>query len=200
MPQRILILTGQREAKALARYVTARASALDVAVATTRADLTAAAADMRGTRLIAFLSSVIVPAEILARAPMPAYNIHPGSPDFPGLCPEAFALAAGARRFGATAHEMTREVDAGAIVAVEDFAVPPGCGRLHLADLAYRAAVTLFARIADFCMASDGALAALPVAWRGRAMRRGDYQALLARRPDLMVPADRGLRLQAVGL
>lgn len=201
MAERILVLTGEREAGPLTAFLRAQAPLLRVEAATSRAALDAAAAgDVAGLRLIAFLSGVIVPAGILNRLVLTPYNIHPGSPDFPGLHPEAFALAAGARQFGATAHEMAAQVDAGTIVALETFAVPPGADRMVLAARAYEAAVQLFRHIALHCLATDDALPALGSKWAGPAMRRPDYAVLLARRPDLMVDADRGLRLQAVGL
>ncbi|GAB4139845.1 MAG: hypothetical protein Tsb0016_06720 [Sphingomonadales bacterium] len=202
MPRRMIILTGQREAGPLTAFVRARAPQVLVAAATDKATLMAQClGDLRGVRLISFLSGVIVPAALLDRLALTAYNIHPGSPDFPGLCPEAFALAAGADAFGATAHEMLAAVDAGTIVDVARFPVPPGTDRLALAAMAYSAAVELFRRTALHCLASDAALAPLPnQRWAGPAKRQAEYRALLARHPELRLDADRGLRCQAVGL
>ena len=66
---------------------------------------------------------MIVPAEILNALPSPAYNFHPGPPDYPGIFPSVYALYDGAAAFGVTLNEMIREVDAGPIIAVERFAV-----------------------------------------------------------------------------
>ena len=45
-----------------------------------------------------------------------AYNIHPGSPDFPGRDPHHWACYSEAKRFGATIHEISKKVDCGKII------------------------------------------------------------------------------------
>src|SRR5579862_1895060 len=99
-------------------------------------------------RLVAFCTSVIVPAAELARLRGPGYNIHPASPDYPGSHPASFAIYDGATRFGATAHEMVPRVDSGPIVDVEWFDIAPGTGVLALEDQAGEAAARLFWRLA----------------------------------------------------
>ena len=83
-------------------------------------------------RLIAFCTSVIVPAEVLDAVMAPAYNFHPGPPTYPGSHVASFAIYDGADMFGATAHEMAAKVDSGPIVGVEWFQVPDG---LRFTDL-----------------------------------------------------------------
>ena len=78
-----------------------------------------------GRRLIAFCAGIVVPADLLSDLSGPAYNFHPGSPEFPGSCSASFAIYAGAARFAATAHEMRAAVDSGPIVATSWFDVPP---------------------------------------------------------------------------
>ena len=58
----------------------------------------------------------IIPADCLAAFSHGAYNVHPGSPDYPGVAPEAWAAYEKADGFGATFHVMDEEVDAGAII------------------------------------------------------------------------------------
>ena len=53
-------------------------------------------------------------------------NIHPSLlPDFPGLHTHRRALEAGAKRHGATVHLVSRELDAGPILAQAELAVRP---------------------------------------------------------------------------
>ena len=54
-------------------------------------------------------------------------NIHPSLlPAFKGLDTHARALAAGAKRHGATVHYVTPELDSGPVIAQESIAIEPG--------------------------------------------------------------------------
>ncbi|MFZ5609343.1 MAG: formyltransferase family protein [Pseudomonadota bacterium] len=187
MPERILLLTGTREAPHLAAFVRKIAPHLALDLATSRSEFKRLTEreSLAGTRLLSFLSGIIVPPAVLERLDLAPYNIHPGPPAYPGLFPEAFALADGAREFGVTVHEMVAEIDAGPIVMAENFAISPGSDRLALVEAAEQAAVRLFATLAHFCVTSDGALPPLPVAWQGPRRTRADFKRLCARRPDL---------------
>ncbi len=89
----------QAEAATGARVeMVADLAGLDAALARPRA---------RPVRVLSVLNRVILPARLLHALGEPAYNIHPGPPEFPGVAPEAFALDAGATGFGVTAHRMT---------------------------------------------------------------------------------------------
>ena len=88
--------------------------------------------EFRPSRILSVGSSVIVPRRILAKLPLPAYNLHPGPPNYPGIFPSAFALYEGAREFGVTLHEMAAIVDSGAICMVERFKIDPRWDRLSL--------------------------------------------------------------------
>src|SRR6185437_8260142 len=112
------------------RLAAARA---EIAVAQTRAELDAALAQgTADTRLVAFGAGVIVPQTILSALPGPAYNLHPGPPDYPGLFPSVYALYDGATSFGVTLHEMAAEVDAGPVVSVNRFVIGPQDDRAAL--------------------------------------------------------------------
>lgn len=69
--------------------------------------------------LISFATGVIVPEGVLKHFPASAFNIHPAPPEYPGNFPHHFAVYDQATSYGATAHIMTKEVDAGPIVDVE---------------------------------------------------------------------------------
>lgn len=58
---------------------------------------------LRRSRLIAFVTPVIVPKSVLSRIGYGAFNFHPGPPTYPGWAPAHFALYDQATEFGATA-------------------------------------------------------------------------------------------------
>jgi methionyl-tRNA formyltransferase len=73
------------------------------------------AAPLDNSVLIAFSTGVIVPESALKKVSS-AYNLHPGSPNYPGRDPHYWAMNDGADRFGCTAHVMDLVVDSGDII------------------------------------------------------------------------------------
>ncbi|CAN0500361.1 unnamed protein product, partial [Phaeothamnion confervicola] len=122
MPGEIILLTGEREGPYLAEHLKIHAPDQRVIHVSTRAALDAAFLEkMPRRRLIGFTTNVVVPGRHIAACQCGAYNFHPGPSSYPGVYPESFAVWERATRFGATAHEMIRQVDAGSIVASEWF-------------------------------------------------------------------------------
>jgi methionyl-tRNA formyltransferase len=138
-----------------------------------------------GTRLIAFLTPVVVPAAVLARLDGPAYNFHPGSPEYPGKHPVAFAVYDGAARYGGTVHEMVPMVDSGPIVGTVTFDVPPGAGHGWIMDRACEAVVRLFQVLAPRLAGSDEPLPRLGIPWGTRRCSQRALDALCALPPDI---------------
>jgi len=132
----------------------------------------------RFDRLVAFCTDTIVPAPLLASLAGPAYNLHPAPPDYPGSHPASFAIYEGVTRFGATAHEMIERVDAGPIVDVEWFDVPPGTGVLALEDRAGEAAAHLFWRLAPMLADCSRRLPTGPLRWGPRKTTKKDFRAM----------------------
>lgn len=180
MTRRIITLTGQREAPFFREFLLTRNPDLAVFSADNLRDLRHLVESCSGqVRLLAFLTDIIVPADLLAQLTITPYNIHPGSPDYPGSHPESFAIWERAETFGVTAHEMTASVDAGAIVAVARFPVPPEAERIALADLAYARATEVFAVVAAHCAISDAPLPQMQNEIWGKPKRtRAAFQAL----------------------
>ncbi len=89
-----LILMTQREFEEPLTDVLRRAAPrLAVSFAWSLADLEAELAhDPEGSRILSVGSDVIVPRRVLAGLLSPAYNLHPGPPNYPGLFPSVFAL------------------------------------------------------------------------------------------------------------
>lgn len=188
MPKEIVLLTGDREAPHLATHLRGFAPSVPVRHVATRAALDEAfAVPVAGRRLIAFTTNVIVPGRYLAACEHGGYNFHPGPPSYPGVYPESFAVWEKAARFGATAHRMLRQVDAGPIVVTEWFDVPPDCGRMHLATLAFEALVRIFGELAHALMNSDAFLPESGEAWTGATRLRSEFDAFCRIEPGIGV-------------
>ena len=99
------------------------------------------------TIVIAYGSGVIVSPRHL-EACDGAYNFHGAPPEYPGRDPHHFAAYDAVSVYGATAHEMLEEVDAGAIVGVRRVPVDPKCGPGELLAVGRDAMFDLFALLA----------------------------------------------------
>lgn len=191
MPQKIILLTGKREVPFLEQFILERQPAIEVFSATNKDEFKRIILnDLAETRLLCFCSGVLVPEAVLNRLNLEAYNIHPGPTHYPGICPEAFAVAEGATEFGATAHVMTANIDEGEIIATNNFKIPKNTDRLELASLAYNAAVELFAEVANFIIVNDRPMPRNGHQWRGHTNRQAEYNSLLKKYPELVI--DRG--------
>jgi hypothetical protein len=126
------------------------------------------------TTLISFGAGVIVPPAILARLKKPAYNAHAGPPSYPGRDPHHHAAYDGVDTYGATLHVMTERVDAGPIVAVDTFPVPPGSSPSDLLAWANEACFRLLERHGPRLLASQS-LNPINMAWAPRKTTRRDF-------------------------
>jgi len=113
-----------------------------------------------------------------------AYNFHPGPPHYPGWVPSHFAIYDKASYFGATAHVMIERVDAGPIVGVKIFDIPPNTNVLRLQELVFAELARLFWRLAPVLATQSEPLAELPVRWSGTKSTRRSYAAMC------YIPAD----------
>ena len=119
----------------------------------------------------------------------PAYNFHPGSPEYPGSCSASFAIYAGAARFAATAHEMRARVDSGPIVAVDWFDIPEGSKYIDLELMVYEKLLMLFNGLARHLATDDAPLAHIDEPWTGRVVSIGPVTSRTA--AELGVPVAR---------
>jgi len=176
MPKHVVLMCREMAFPYLAEYLTSSNETLTVEWAKTVADLERLTHP--GALLISFCQGVVVPEAILSRLLRPAYNIHPGSPEYPGYHPEVFAAAEGATRFGATTHEMAPVVDSGAIVDVEWFDVPPGADAITIGERAFVAAVESFRRVGPWLATKDEPLPRIDAQWQGPFRTRAECLAL----------------------
>ncbi len=163
MPTEIILLTDANEASTLIPLLSDVAPGLSIVLVQTLDELhSACSTSHESRRLIAFCTPVIVPDSVLNALDGPAYNFHPGPPNYPGLYPACFAIYDSASRFGATAHVITKKIDSGPIVGVDWIEIPQTIDRLNLEALSHQLVVHLFQRMALALATSDGPLALVP--------------------------------------
>jgi methionyl-tRNA formyltransferase len=197
MAQRIVLLTAPECAAAVTEILSGAGA--DVRPAFTADSLKdALAPPLDHVRLIAVGTGVIVPSALLAALPGPAYNLHPGPPEYPGLYPSVHALYERAESFGVTLHEMAETVDSGPIVAVARFPIPAACDRLRLDALTFAAMLDLLRALAAALVTTDTPLPRAPERWSGRRRSAADFAALCQLPPDAD-DAEFHRRLRAVG-
>jgi methionyl-tRNA formyltransferase len=175
----IILLSGEAERRALPFALFGHNPRLQVIPAQTSADLDALDCKVLArARLISFVTPVIVSGDILDRLGYGAFNFHPGPPEYPGWAPAHFALYSRETEFGATAHVMVERVDAGPIVGVARFPIPPGISVLSLEGLAYAHLAQLFWSMAERLSTDPAPPPALPVQWGSKKYSRRAYRAI----------------------
>jgi len=183
MPRQLVVVAGERHRAYLPTYFAETFPDLQTRFPADEGNLRAALVGRtRESRLLSFLSDLIVPAEVLAALSLQAINIHPGPPDYRGSDPDGWAFLDGAARYGATAHEMTDRIDSGRILAVRWFDLPPRADRQTIADLAFEHALVLFALVARWCAETDAPLPPSSARWTGPVRTRADFRRALAER------------------
>ena len=96
----ILLLAGAPEQSVLPLALRGHNPLLTVIPVGSAAELVALDSGLLGrARLIAFVTSEIVPPSVLARLGYGAFNFHPGPPSYPGWAPAHFALLRPGREF-----------------------------------------------------------------------------------------------------
>jgi methionyl-tRNA formyltransferase len=124
------------------------------------------------------VTPVIVPADILHRLGYGAFNFHPGPPDYPGWAPAHFALYDRASEFGATAHIMVEQVDAGPILDVARFPIPADISVFGLEGMAYAHLAQLFWRMARSLATEVSPPPPLPIQWGAKKYSRRHYRTI----------------------
>jgi methionyl-tRNA formyltransferase len=162
----VILLAGVVERPVLRSLLLGHNPLLTVIAIETREDLSALSFDqLARARLVAFVTPEIVPANILVRLGYGAFNFHPGPPAYPGWAPSHFALYDQAKEFGATAHVMVEQVDAGPIIDVSLFPIPPDISVLGLEGLAYAHLALLFWRLAKSLATDPLPPPTCPIKW-----------------------------------
>jgi hypothetical protein len=134
--------------------------------------------------LIGFLTRHYVPETLCQRGSLPAYNIHPGTPDYPGWMPEIRADRDDALIFGATLHEMAPLIDAGPIIATEYMNAQDAPDSDAYARIGFECALVLLGRFARTIAQADQPLSPNGQNWTGALMLRAEVEALMSREVD----------------
>jgi methionyl-tRNA formyltransferase len=185
----IILLTSAIEQPVFTAVLCAHNPQLTILPVATLTELNAVEPDVLSrARLIAYTTGIIVPAPVLNRLGYGAYNFHPGPPNYPGWAPAHFAFYRRATEFGATAHLMVARVDAGPIVGVAMFPIPPDISLASLEGMTYARLSYLFWSLAQPLACCSEPLAPLPVSWSGAKTTRRDYAAI--RGIDLNISRD----------
>jgi methionyl-tRNA formyltransferase len=175
----IVLLTSAVERTIFTSVLSTHNPCLTIIPVETLADLNALEPDtLARSRLIAYVTGVIVPANVLDQLGYGAYNFHAGPPTYPGWAPAHFALYKRATEFGATAHVMVARVDEGPIVGVEMFSIPPGASVASLEGMAYARLSYLFWTLAKPLATCSERLPQLPMQWSRTKSTRRDYVAI----------------------
>ncbi|WP_024510783.1 formyltransferase family protein [Bradyrhizobium sp. ARR65] len=135
-------------------------------------------ATLARSRLLAFATTVIVPAHVLNGLGFGAYNFHPGPPRYPGWAPAHFALYEEASEFGVTVHEMAERVDSGPILNVVRFPIPSDIDVLGLEGLAYAHLARLFWNLAERLACDPAPLPVSELQWNGTKYSRRVYRSI----------------------
>lgn len=182
----LVLLTGPAEHPLLAPVLRSHNAKLRLLPVTTLDDLHGISiSDLHRARLVAFVTDVIVPAEILCELIYGAFNFHPGSPEYPGWAPAHFALYERAERFGVTLHAMTERVDAGPIFDVELFPVAAHSTVLELERLAYAQLARMFWSWANVLATREALIPRTSMRWADKKNSRRTYKALCNIPPDI---------------
>jgi methionyl-tRNA formyltransferase len=175
----IILLTGPTERAILVPLLRQHNPQITVCPITSAAEIDALEPDLLArARLVGFVTPVVVHKRILDALGFGAYNFHPGPPHYPGWLPAHFAIYDRAKDFGATVHLMIERVDAGPIVGVELFSIPPDASVQRLEELAFIQVAQLFWRLANTMVTRCEPLTELPLQWSGRKSTRRMYAAL----------------------
>jgi methionyl-tRNA formyltransferase len=175
----IIMLMGNAEQSVMGAVLRGHNPFLNILSVETAAELVALNDGVLArARLIAFVTPVIVPPNILANLGYGAFNFHPGPPDYPGWAPSHFALYERATEFGATVHVMVEKVDAGPIIDVARFPIPANIPVLGLEGLAYAHLAQLFWRMAKSLATDPTPPPTLPIGWGTRKYSRRTYKAI----------------------
>jgi hypothetical protein len=187
--RRLIVLTDKAFGLLVTDFLDRAVPALQVICALTSQALAHAPTDFP---LIGFLTRHYVPPALCRRGNLPAYNIHPGTPDYPGWMPEIRAARDKAPVFGATLHEMTPVIDAGAIIATEYMPAQDAQNAQEAQDdqcapdadayarIGFECALVLLGRFARAIAEADQPLTPNGQNWTGALMLRAEVEALMA--------------------
>jgi len=130
---------------------------------------------LQSSRLISFGTRYYIQPKILARIGYGSYNFHPGSTLYPGWAPFLYAIYEGAKKYGVTVHEMTSKIDAGKIVSVVEFDIPPNTAPQKLVDITTSHMLIMFSNLSSLFVNQTDYLQWIDVEWQNKPNRKKDF-------------------------
>lgn len=127
--------------------------------------------------IISFVCQWVIPPELLKLAKKGAINFHPGPPEYPGTGCYNFAIFNGSKDYGVTCHKMVESVDAGPIIKVKRFNLPPNIDVLGLKQITMGYLMSLLYEVIGYIWA-DKYLVINGEKWTRKAFTRSDFQRL----------------------
>ena len=130
---------------------------------------------LQRSRLVSFVSTVVVPKEILPLIKYGAYNFHPAPPSRPGWGAINFAIFQSDAYFGVTLHKMMEYVDVGPIIDLNIFPMPKDCDVISLSSMMHDSLSNLVHKTAKELIQNEGELDEMPFAWGDKKYSKKDY-------------------------
>ena len=179
MPVTLVLLTANEDAPTLLQMLSAHGRDMELRHVVDLPGLRALLPTLGPkARLLSYLSNVIVPSDCLEAFALGAYNIHPGSPAYPGVAPEAWAAYEQAAAFGVTMHVMEPVVDSGTIIDAEVLPIPGPKDRPTMARAARQALPMLLLRQAGFLTREEPLAPTRKLTWSGTRRTVSDFERM----------------------
>tara|TARA_X000000950_G_scaffold277437_1_gene366850 strand:- start:11522 stop:12181 length:660 start_codon:yes stop_codon:yes gene_type:complete len=127
--------------------------------------------------VFSYISSWIIPEKILKNTKKWNINFHPGPPEYPGTGCFNFAIYDLKKEYGATAHLMSPNVDAGRIIKVERFLMREDETVDSLSETTYKYLYEIFNDLVKY-IAKNDSLPMTKEKWSRKPYKRSDLEKL----------------------
>ena len=134
--------------------------------------------------VISYISTWIVPKEVLENKKLAAINFHPGPPEYPGIGCTNFAIYNNEKEFGITVHHMREIVDSGDIIYVKRFPIFGNDTVYSLTQRCYTYIYTAFTELFNMILA-DKPLPHSTERWKRKAFTRKELKDLCVITKDM---------------
>ena len=134
--------------------------------------------------IISYISTWIVPENVLIKTRYWNINFHPGSEYYPGIGCFNFALYENAKEFGAVAHIMEPRVDMGKIIGAEHFEISENENVETLSMKTYKVMLKIFKYIIIY-IKENNVLPATHLNWKRKPFTRLELEELATIKCDM---------------
>ena len=127
--------------------------------------------------VISYLSSMVIPGEVLNRTKLWNINFHPGPPEYPGIGCFNFAIYNNEKTYGVTAHLMEKRVDTGRILSVRRFKLLESDSVYDLSKKTYSEIFSVFCDVMNTVL-EKRKLPYCDETWKRKPYKRNELDAL----------------------